>query len=236
MTDRFDAAREVLENDALPPQQLAAPFVDAFAISGAAVSTLGDLLGSETVSATDEDAARLDEVQFDLGEGPCWDAVRTAAPVLTPQLRGSEAQLRWPAFIRAVAQHDVGSVFAFPLAIGHMRFGAIDLYSARPMSLDRSQTAQASILAEIVGRAVWRRALAALETGQENDDTLHSRRVIHQATGVVLAQLDLTADEALLVLKGHAFAAGRSVRSVAEEVLAKTLTFTRDDGVIEVRR
>ena len=54
------------------------PFVAFLPVTGAAVSTLGDVLGSETLSASDAHAARLDEVQFDLGEGPCWDALRSA--------------------------------------------------------------------------------------------------------------------------------------------------------------
>ena len=50
-----------------------------FPVTGSAVSTVGGFLGSETVAASDEYAARLDELQFDLGEGPCWDAVRSGA-------------------------------------------------------------------------------------------------------------------------------------------------------------
>jgi hypothetical protein len=50
---------------------LASPFVSVLPIAGAAVSVLSARIGQSTVSATDDTARRLDELQFDLGEGPC---------------------------------------------------------------------------------------------------------------------------------------------------------------------
>ena len=61
-----------------------------------------------------------------------------------------------------------------------------------------------------------------------------SRRVVHQATGVVLAQLDLSPDDARLVIQGQAFATGRSMTDVAEDVVAGRVRFTRRDDRIEV--
>jgi hypothetical protein len=234
MTDSFESVRSALEEDRGTPRDYSLAFVSVLPISGAAVSTLGDLLGSETVSASDSAAARLDEMQFDLEEGPCWDALRTARPVAEPRLRGRGAARRWPAFVRAVQDEEVASIFAFPLAVGHLRFGAVDMYSAQGMSLDRAQTAQAGTLAGIIGKHVLRRALESMSVDDESDAGPHSRRVIHQATGVVLAQLDLAPEDARLVIHGHAFATGRSVMDVAEDIVGKKLRFSRDGGAIEV--
>ena len=77
MTSSFGAAMEALDRSATSPSGFCRPFVDFLPITGASVSTVGNFLGSETLSASDDVAARLDELQFDLGEGPCWDAVRS---------------------------------------------------------------------------------------------------------------------------------------------------------------
>jgi hypothetical protein len=61
-----------------------------------------DVLRSQRLSASDGTAARLDELQFDLGQGPCGDAMRSARPVLVADVqRGSV----WPALDPEQTQH-----------------------------------------------------------------------------------------------------------------------------------
>src|SRR3954447_12620706 len=105
--------------------ELLGNFLRELPVSKTAVSTIGDLLGTETVAASDPTAARLDEIQFDLGEGPCWDAVRLRRPVLHPDLRTVNTAL-WPAFTQAVLAEDVRALFAFPLLVGPLQVGAVD--------------------------------------------------------------------------------------------------------------
>jgi hypothetical protein len=231
MSDSFAAALDALERSAESPAGFCRPFLDVLPVSGASVSTVGDLLGSETLSASDELAARLDELQFDLGEGPCWDAMSSGRPVLEPDVRGRQRSA-WPAFSAAILDADISSIFAFPLAVGPLRMGAVDLYSVVPVELDRRQAEQADAMAAVVGRHVLRQALDAV--GRDGDDigNAYSRRLIHQATGIVLAQLDLSADDARLVIHGHAFAASRSMKEVAQDILDGRLNFSRaDDGI-----
>ena len=230
MEESFSAALDELKSMVTDTGFLSRPFVAVFPVSGAAVSTVGDLLGSETLSASDDTAARLDELQFDLNEGPCWDALRTLRPVLVPDVAAHPA---WPAFSAAVLAEDVASIFAFPLEYGGLRIGAVDLYSHSPMKLDYQQTRQAGALAGEVSRQVLRRALENIGVDSDAQPAAFSRRVIHQATGMVLAQLDLSPDDAHLVLQGHAFAAGRTVIEVAEDVVARRLDFSRQSTGIE---
>jgi hypothetical protein len=205
-----------------------------FPVTGAAVSTLGEFLGSETLSASDARAARIDELQFDLGEGPCWDAMATARPVLAPDLR-SHPSHSWPAFSRAIAGDGLGAIFAFPLVIGPLRIGAVDLYSLRPTELTDTQSRQAAEMAEVVSRRVLRRAIMRMNHDDGGDDktsTAFSRRVIHQATGMVLSQLDVAIDDARLVIEGHAFASNRSMMDVATDIVNGTLNFSlQSDGI-----
>ena len=227
----FSAALEALERTAEAPEGYCRPFLDVLPVSGASVSTIGDLLGSETLAASDAQAARLDELQFDLGEGPCWDALRSGTHVLAPVLE-EPGRARWPAFAAAVRDEPVSSMFAFPLIVGPLRIGAIDLYSASPATLDGRHARQADAMAAVVSRHVLRRALNAV--GRHDDDlgSAYSRRLIHQATGFVLAQLDLSPDDARLVIQGHAFAAERSMMAVAQDIVDGTIVFSRrSDGI-----
>jgi hypothetical protein len=191
-------------------------------LDGASVSKVGGFLGTETVAASDETIALIDEFQFDLGEGPCWDAIATLAPVLHSDIRS--ARHVWPAFTERLEGHGVTALFAFPLAIGPLRIGAIDLYSSGPASLDETTTTQTSALASIVSRHVLRDALRAAGDGSESGR--YSRRTIHQATGFVIAQCGISAEDAYLLLQGHAFAQGVSMDEIAQEVVARRLVFS----------
>lgn len=211
-----------------PDADLCELLVRVLGVSGVAVSTLGDPFGSETVCASDARAARLDEIQIDLGEGPCWQALSSRSPVLEPDL-GRSGTTAWPAALSALRETSTGAVFAFPLVVVGIDVGAVDLYSWNPMTLSDQQLADAAILSRVLARQVLHRALVAAEgvsdeTGMSSG--VYSRREVHQATGMVLAQLQITASDALLVLRGHAFATGRPVLDVAADVVGRTLDFS----------
>lgn len=128
--DEYGALVDTLRRQPSSLDPVAERLVRVFSVNGAAVSTLGELLGNETLSASDDLAARVDELQFDLGEGPCWDALSTTRPVLQPDLRNGGGAV-WPAFARAV-HDDVGAIFAFPMIIGQVKLGAVDMFSTEP--------------------------------------------------------------------------------------------------------
>jgi GAF domain-containing protein len=232
MADAFTGALARLQNSGAKQHDFSAPFLDVFPVTGAAVSTVGDFLGSETLSATDGRAARLDELQFDLGEGPCWDALRLSRPILEPDVV-NHPRIVWPAFSPAMREQHVGAIFAFPLTVGSLRIGAVDLYSVQPVTFDDTHTRQATAMADVVSRHVLRNALAAVDV-DEHPVSAYSRRLIHQATGMVLAQLDLSPDDARLVIHGHAFAEGKTAQEVAQEVLDGRLSFAVGESGFEV--
>jgi hypothetical protein len=235
MADAFsDALQELREFDGVDASRLAEPIARSFPVSGASISTLGEILTSETVSASDPLAARLDELQLDLGEGPCWDALRTVSPVLEPDIR-HRPRGSWPFFLPAVAQEEIGAVFAFPLVIGHLRLGAVDLYSVDPTTLTPQQARQASAMAAVVSRLVLRRALDAASDDEPVSAPIdrYSRRAIHQATGMVIAQLGVSVDDAEMLVRGHAYAESRTMAEVADDILNGRLRFSVDGDGIE---
>lgn len=229
MPDRsaLGAAAEELSTALDHGRSLCRPFLSVLPVVGVAVSTLGTPFGSETVCATDAQAARLDELQFDLGEGPCWEALSERRPVLTGDV--DRAADRWPLFAGALVGFDVGSMFAFPLSLGSLNIGAVDLYSRQKRSLSAAQIQDALTLAAICSRQVVRRALtrSPLQQGEQDPDGF-SRREVHQATGMVLAQLGLSAADALLVINAYAFARGLTVRRVAADIVARRIDLAEE--------
>ena len=236
MDQAFAVALERLEQAWREPQRFSAPFARFLPVTGAAVSTLGDVLGSQTLSATDDRAARLDEMQFDLGEGPCWDALRTAEPVSEPAF-DSDGVLRWPVFAEAARGENIRAIFAFPLIVGSLRLGAVDLYSDTSARLGQADSTRAAAMARVVSKNILRAALEDhLGDDIERAPSPMSRRRIHQATGVVLAQLGMPPDEARLIIHGHAFATERPVSEVAEAIVSGDLRFVRHGESIEVEQ
>lgn len=234
MDDAFERALRALRSADIADDQLSGPFALALPMGGVAISTFGALCPSETVSATDEVAIRVDEIQFDLSEGPCWTALATDAPVLETDLV-QRPNPEWPAFNEAVRREPVGAVFAFPVAFGPFPLGAVDVYVPQPATIEDDTVRQAMTLASAVSRRVLRRALRSVA---DEDDALldrspSSRRVVHQATGVVLAQLDISPEDAYLLLQGHAFARRTTMRRVAEEILDGTVRFEKRGDLIE---
>ena len=206
------------------------PVLDTIPVDGASISTIAEFLGNETVAASGPLAARLDELQFDLSEGPCWDAMRQGRPVLEPDVRARPSR-HWPAFSPALSQYDVGAIFAFPLAFGPLKLGAMDLYSDSPRPLSAQEQRASGILASVISRIVLDRAIRRIDEPDVVDpEDKFSRRLIHQATGMVLAQLDISAEDARLLIQGHAFALGQTMRQIAEEILERRLDFSKHAG------
>jgi hypothetical protein len=197
---------------------LIAPHFPAMSVS---VMTLG-ILPATTVSATDARAARIDELQLDLREGPAWDALKDTRPLLEPDL--SESQ-RWPVFSEAISRLDVAALFVFPLRAGHLVLGALTFSCDQPRTLTAEQGAQAGSLAGAVSALLLRRALERVGDDTDLVSEIHSRRTIHQSVGMVIVQARVSATDAELLIRGHAFAENTTMRQVAAEILQRRLTF-----------
>ena len=60
-------------------------------------------------------------------------------------------------------------------------------------------------------------------------DRGRSGRWFHQATGMVVAQLRLTPEDALVLIRAHAYAHDQSLDEVAQQILSQHLDFTKTD-------
>jgi GAF domain/ANTAR domain len=205
---------------------LCAPFISELAVTGASVSVIVENRRQSTISVSDEIAAEIDELQFVLGEGPHWDALRTGRPVAVADLQ-STASDTWPLLFHGLAEFKLGALFAFPLQMGAVTVGVADLYRQQPGPLNSQEVRRGMSLA----RACAPRALQ-IATALATDDAPAAgglapemRREVHQATGMILVQLDIDATEAFARLKAHAFASGISIQEVAKDVVQRRLSF-----------
>jgi hypothetical protein len=210
-----------------PDRKLCDPFVELLPINGASVSMLGGVVSQATLCASDAVAARLDELQLDLGEGPCWQALGTRRPVLVPDVRGVEHPA-WPVFGAAVQDCPAEAIFAFPLRVGALGLGALDLYRTDRGPLGEQDVHDAAALADTLAWVVLTRLLNDTGQGELDDrdrEYSSSRREVHQATGMVLAQVGTTAAGAFALLRAHAFSQNRSVQEIARDVIERRLRF-----------
>jgi hypothetical protein len=204
---------------------LLSSFAALLPIEHAAASSLVAPFDVETLVASSRRAMELDEAQIDLGEGPAWDALHTRKLV---QMRFSDADAGavWPFLSASAAVSGLAHVLALPLTFGLLDIGAVTLSSAAPVDLSDDQLNLATTVATVFSRVVVTRALTEAESGEVVRDPSLSRREVHQATGMVLAQMGASPGDALLAIRAHAYSQGLSVRSVAADIVARRLDFT----------
>ncbi|MGZ3144381.1 GAF and ANTAR domain-containing protein [Lentzea chajnantorensis] len=198
--------------------------VDVLPVDGASISVMSSPRERETLYASDEIATKIEDVQFTLGEGPCFEALASRKPVLVPDLPRASV-LEWPVFAAAIAALPIGAIFAFPLQAGAIGIGALDLYRRQPGWLSADELTMALEVVDVVTAVLLGLLLS------EVDDTTGLRSVmapgreqVHQATGMLIAALGVPAEEALSRLRGYAFARGRSLDEIARDITSRKLS------------
>ena len=104
--------------------------------------------GLVATAASSPGSARVEDLQFELGVGPCVTACTTGRPVMVPDLEQA-ADVAWPGYVSAALAHGVQAVFAFPMQDGATRLGALDVYRDQAGSMSRWAVARALGFAEV---------------------------------------------------------------------------------------
>ncbi len=217
-----------LEDDHALAQQICQACAAGLDMDGAALSVLTGSPSRQTLWATDATAERLEDLQFSLNEGACMEAASSGRPVLVANLRNNPRSVRWPIFAAAVLeQTDVGALFALPLQWGAVNLGVLDLYRREPSPLNAAQ--HRDVLSAADAAALM---MLGIRTDPGSRDWIDlaagNRAEVHQATGMVLAQLGISADDALARLRAYAFTQQRLLIDVARDVVARKLLFTEE--------
>ncbi|MGI5456385.1 GAF domain-containing protein [Streptomyces sp. CA-249302] len=233
-TDRVRAAEVIAEEmrGARPedvPGRLCRLAARLLPVDGASVSLRSDGI-SVRIGASGEAAARLAEVQATLGDGPCVTASRTGEPVLAGDLTAGRDVRRWPVFAQQATAAGVQAAYSVPLGPAADCVGTLDLYRDTPGEFTEDALRVALLVAGVMTVALME--LPWDENGEGTAalwlEDLATDHEIHQATGVVMAQLGVGADVALARLRARAFARDRTVTEVARDVVARRERFDRD--------
>jgi len=175
----------------------------------------------------------LEDLQFTLGEGPGIAAFADQTTVMATHLNAVDAP-QWPAWAPAVTSAGVQAVFAFPLRIGSIELGSLSVYRDRPGPMTPEQIRQLLGAADTVAVLVLDRVVQtsfgpAVKNGAA-DHAHHDlfRASVNQAAGMVSVQLNVGVDEALARIRAHAFATGRPITELAQDILDHTLRLEKD--------
>lgn len=188
--------------------RLATQIVDGCELAGVMLLHGGGRV--EVPAATSELVEKCDRLQVEVGEGPCFDAMRG---VETYRVDDTGAETRWPEFAPKAAQLGIGSMLGFQLFTGADTLGALNLYarSAHAFS-DRS---------EQVGWLVASHAavsLAGTRYGAQMREALGTRETIGKAVGVLMERHRLTSEQAFQMLRQVSQDFNLKLREVAARV------------------
>lgn len=208
--------------------------VALFAVDAAAISLVFDGASTGTLGVSSDRARAYDELQFTVGEGPCLETVATRGPVFVVDLADLN-ETRWPAYATAMLAHHVRGVFAVPVVVAGECLGALDLFCDQPGMLASAVVTGALVAAELAQVPVLdllgtdlRSAISDPDSDAWTELSAITRSEVSQATGMLVAQLDVDPAHALLRLRAHAYSVGQSASQVARDILERRLRLDAD--------
>lgn len=183
--------------------------------------TLIDPAGEQTsTGSTDGIVRRLDEAQYELGEGPCLsdrEAMRTM------RIDDTLTDERWPRWTAAVADLPVRSTLSTPLLHAGTAIGAIKLYSSMPGAftdetrrlLEMFAVPAAALLGNVQTDDLPRRLSDDLRS------SLHTRDTVALAKGILMERNGMDTDEATAFLISTSRSSGNTLHAVAQDLVAE---------------
>jgi hypothetical protein len=177
----------------------------------------------ETRYATGTLGALLAELQVTVGEGPSVETRQRGAPIFIADLDTANSQRRWPMFAPLAVEAGAHALFTLPLCVGAIRVGALALHRTDAGDLEPPAMADGLAFAELaLGLLLDEQAgLPAGATAVTDGPALRSPQV-HQATGMIAAQLDMSTANAFARLRATALATDIVARRVRFDAVDET--------------
>lgn len=166
----------------------------------------------ETPASTDSRVAKADQLQTELNEGPCLDAMWRRDFFI---VHDTAADPRWPEWGPRVAALGLRSILSIRLATSEETLGALNLYSRQEAAFDEDDVDVADIFA--------RHASVALASAREQDglrQAIGARHLIGQAQGILMERYGLDADRAFDVLRRYSRNNNVKLKVVADRIIA----------------
>lgn len=170
-----------------------------------------------TVATSDQRAAQVDEVQYDLGDGPCLHSMRSGRQVHVEDMAGEQ---RWGGFSVRAAANGIRSCLSLPLAADGI-VGALNLYAPVPGAFGEAEIRQGEIFAASASGALALAARQASAAALTSDlrAALVSRSVIDQALGIIMAQERCTSTRAFAILRTASQDRNVKLRDIARQIV-----------------
>ncbi|WP_103349622.1 GAF and ANTAR domain-containing protein [Amycolatopsis sp. CA-128772] len=168
-----------------------------------------------TAAATGDRAHRVDQAQYEAGQGPCLEAARTGE---LQRVKVTEVAHRWPEFAAAAAGSSVVAYLSAPLVVDHQYHGSLNLYDTGGNSFGALDAALLDLYTSAAEGALrsTRRHQVARETMGQLRAALTSRAVIDQAKGILMALHCIPSDEAFELLVKASQEQNLKLREVAQ--------------------
>jgi ANTAR domain-containing protein/GAF domain-containing protein len=164
----------------------------------------------ETTAPTDSLARDLDSRQYELREGPCYEAVSDIG-VVRSQHVGTDP--RWPRYAPIAADAGINSQLALEVYRNHSSRGGLNLYARQPEAFSYRDN-----LAELFAT----HAAVAMGYAYELESVrqaLSTRKTIGQALGILMSRYDLSEERAFAALVRISQDSNRKLREVARDVV-----------------
>ena len=173
--------------------------------------TINEKGGLVTRVSSDDLVRRANQLQQDLGEGPCLDVLRDQDTLISTDLA---EERRWPTWAPQV-QRELGvrSMMSLLVFTDKHAFGALSLYSHEGRRFDADDLS--------VGQALADQLSVVMAAERQIDQlglALRGRTLIGQAQGVLMARLDIEQDQAFDYLRRVSSHSKRKLVDVAEEI------------------
>ena len=171
-----------------------------------------------TVACSDRVAARVDEVQYELDDGPCLHAMRDGHMV---RIEDTADKAGWPEFEAQAASHGIRSCLALPLNADGKPVGALNLYARAASAFGAAEARRAENFAENASGALTLAIRLASHAAliEQLRSSLTSRAVIDQALGIIMAREHCTQSRAFAILRSASQNSNVKLRDIAGEVV-----------------
>jgi GAF domain-containing protein len=183
---------------------------------GAGVSLITDDQPT-SVGATDRFVLQADDLQYELGSGPCLSAWSGGEPTY---IADTETDHRWQRWSAEAAQTGVRSCFSVPLEGKPHGLGAMKVYAVAPNAFTAHD--QRILVHLATSAAVLLGHIQASDTPQRISETLketlQARDLIATARGIIMERHDLPEDEAFGYLLNKAGSEGLTLHELARSV------------------
>jgi GAF domain-containing protein len=166
---------------------------------------------TETVAASSDVAVQVDQLQYDLGEGPCLEAAVTGQPRVSNHLATSQD---WPRWGPRAADIGVHAILGIQLSTAEEVLGALNLYSGTPGAFGHEDLDVADIYATHATNAL---TAARMSSGLRT--ALHSRHMIGVAQGILMQTYELTMEQSFELLRRYSSHTNTKLADVAEYVV-----------------